>query len=64
MNATQLGYLTRFSKYVSHDGAQLDLLDENRLIFDEEVSNFESKDEKQNESLYENDLEISDDSDW
>ena len=64
MNATQLGYLTRFSKYVSHDGAQLDLLDENRLIFDEEVSNFESKDEKQNESLYENDFEISDDSDW
>ena len=64
MITIQVGYLTRFSKYVSHDGAQLNLLDETRLIFDEEETNFESKDEKQNGSLYENDLDISDDSDW
>ena len=51
MITIQVGYLTRFSKYVSHDGAQLNLLDETRLIFDEEETNFESKDEKQNQSL-------------
>ena len=64
MEAIQLEDLTRFSKYVSHNGAKLDQFDDKRLICDDEETNFESKDEKQNESLYENDLDISDDSDW
>ena len=64
VESIQLGDLTRFSKYVSHNGAKLDQFDDKRLICDDEETNFESKDEKQNDSLYENDLDISDDSDW
>ena len=66
IEALQLGDLTRFAKYVSHNGAKLDQFDEKRIICDEDEANPELKntEENQNESLYENDLDISDDSDW
>ena len=65
IEALQLGELTRFAKYVSHNGAKLDQFDDKRAIDDEQSeARFESENEKQNESLYENDLDISDDSDW
>ena len=41
-------------QYFSHNWAQLDHFDDKRMICDYEETNFESKDEKQNESFYEN----------
>ena len=41
---------------MSHNGAKLDQFDAKKIICYVKVTNFESKDEKQNESLYENDL--------
>ena len=48
------------------NGAKLDQFDDKRIRCDDGEPNFDPKDteEKQNESLYENDLDISDDSDW
>ena len=58
-----MSHLSCFSKYVSYNGSGLDQFDDKRIICDDEETIFESKNEKGNESIYESDLLISDDSD-